>query len=128
MVAAKALHFLQPNFLLFLFFQAGLGIEGALDFLLNLSYDGKEHRLEVKQRVSADFLLTALNRAPLSQLVQFYERYIDRILQNLIRDHSVGSDTARKDALVAKSTSCQLIGELQKCLFIRAHCTHELRA
>ena len=96
-------------------------MEGALDFLLNLSYDGKEHRLEVKQRVSADFLLPALNRAPLSQLVQFYERYIDRILQNLIRDHSVGSDTARKDALVAKSTSCRLIGELQKCLFIRAH-------
>ena len=93
-------------------------MEGALDFLLNLSYDGKEHRLEVKQRVSADFLLPALNRAPLSQLVQFYERYIDRILQNLIRDHSVGSDTARKDALVAKSTSCQLIGELQKFLFI----------
>ena len=96
-------------------------MEGALDFLLNLSYDGKEHRLEVKQRVSANFLIPALNRAPLSQLVQFYERHIGRILQNLIRDHSVGSDTARKDALVAKSTSCQLIGELQKCLFIRAH-------
>ena len=82
-----------------------------MNFLLGFVYEPSSRQLEVKQRAAAQFLLPALNCAPVATFVDFFQGSIAKILHNLTREN-IGSETARKEVLVARSTACQLIGEL----------------
>ena len=81
-----------------------------LEFLLEFVYEpSSQKKLEVRQRAASHFLLRALNTAPASLFVDFFGGCIAKVLCNLTKNVA-GSEAARKEALVVKAISCQLIG------------------
>ena len=76
----------------------------------------KKLLLKVRQGLIHHFLVPALHAAKTRELVAFFGRVIGAVLTNLVGRHVLGSETVRKDALVAKTCSLKMLA----CVYARA--------